>query len=198
MSGRGFVSIVVFVAAAVAARAGADEPSAASPAAAQAKDDKKGKKEPKPASPAPRKVFTEEDLKKYSDDPEGKKAKDSAAQAAPAADPAKPEELIPDPALEHGGRVLWANRASDARDRIAEAEGNIANLENKITGLRNDMAPGREMEPFRLQGLQAEITKAMEELEGARKELATARTAQEELFREARLQGVPVGWLREP
>jgi hypothetical protein len=201
MTRPGSVSGVVLAAAVLLAapRIQADEPkpAAAPPEKAakgdQDKKDDKDKKGAKTASPAPRRVYTEEDLKKYSEDPEGK------ARAKPGTqERAVPEEPMPDSSQEHGGQPLWNNKASAARDRIAEAEGLIATLENRITGLRNDMAPGREMEPFRLQGIQADITKAMEELEAARKELAKARTAYDDLLTEARRLGVPNGWVREP
>jgi hypothetical protein len=187
--------------AAPALRARADEPKAP-PADAkdaqkkdggQAKDaaEKKDKKDKKGAAPG--KVFTEDDLKKYSDDPEGKRKSEPAAESAPPAD-----EPLPDSSMEHGGRQLWANRASDARDRIQDAQGKIDALETRIAALRDDVAPGRVMEPFRLQSIEADIAKAMSELEAARKELAAAKVAQEELEQEARRLGVPAGWLREP
>jgi len=54
------------------------------------------------------------------------------------------------------------------------------------------------MEPFRLQRIEADIAKAMGELEAMNKELAAAREEQEKLFQEAQRKGVPLGWLREP
>jgi hypothetical protein len=173
------------------------------PQAAAAKDDdkdkdkdkgKKAKKAKKPASPAPRKVITDEDLKKYSDDPEGKpRPKTTGAdRAAPADDSAAPVEE------EHGGRQVWADRAESARDRIAQAEIRISVLEARIAQLRTDRGADGAMEPFRLQRIEADIRKAMEELEAANKELAAARAEQDKLFEEARRRGVPLGWLREP
>lgn len=163
--------------------------------AAKDKDKDKDKKAKKPASPAPRKVFTEDDLKKYSDDPEGKPRPKSpnAATAAPADDAsAVPVEE------EYGGRQVWADRAESARDRIAEAQARISVIEARIAQLRTDRGVEGAMEPFRLQRIEADIRKAMDELEAANKELATARAEQEKLFQDARQRGVPLGWLREP
>lgn len=162
-------------------------------AAAKAKD--KDKKAKKPASPAPPKVFTEDDLKKYSDDPEGKPRPKStgADRAAPADDAsAVPVEE------EHGGRQVWKDRAESARDRIAEAETRVSVIEARIAQLRTDRGVEGAMEAFRLQRIEADIAKAASELEAANKELADARAEQEKLFEEARRRGVPLGWLREP
>lgn len=170
----------------------ADGPSAQT-AAAKAKD--KDKKAKKPASPAPPKVFTEDDLKKYSDDPEGKPRPKStgADRAAPADDAsAVPVEE------EHGGRQVWKDRAESARDRIAEAETRVSVIEARIAQLRTDRGVEGAMEAFRLQRIEADIAKAASELEAANKELADARAEQEKLFEEARRRGVPLGWLREP
>jgi predicted nucleic acid-binding Zn-ribbon protein len=54
------------------------------------------------------------------------------------------------------------------------------------------------MDPFRLQTIEAEIAKATAELDEARKELRSAREAQEALREEARRKGVPPGWLDQP
>lgn len=162
-------------------------------AAAKAKD--KDKKAKKPASPAPPKVFTEDDLKKHSDDPEGKPRPKStgADRAAPADDAsAVPVEE------EHGGRQVWKDRAESARDRIAEAETRVSVIEARIAQLRTDRGVEGAMEAFRLQRIEADIAKAASELEAANKELADARAEQEKLFEEARRRGVPLGWLREP
>lgn len=170
----------------------ADGPSAQT-AAAKAKD--KDKKAKKPASPAPPKVFTEDDLEKYSDDPEGKPRPKStgADRAAPADDAsAVPVEE------EHGGRQVWKDRAESARDRIAEAETRVSVIEARIAQLRTDRGVEGAMEAFRLQRIEADIAKAASELEAANKELADARAEQEKLFEEARRRGVPLGWLREP
>lgn len=174
----------------------ADGPSPQTTAAkdkGKAKD--KDKKAKKPASPAPPKVFTEDDLKKYSDDPEGKpRPKTTGADRAAPADDASAVPVEE----EHGGRQVWADRAKSARDRISQAEAVIAGLEAQIAQLRTDRGVDGAMEPFRLQRIEADIRKAMDELEAANKELAAARAEQEKLFQEARQQGVPLGWLREP
>lgn len=170
------------------------------PQASTAKDsdkdkDKKAKKVKKPASPAPRKVITDDDLKKYSDDPEGKpRPKATGADRAAPADEASAAPVEE----EHGGRQAWADRAKAARDRVAETEAGISAIEARIAQLRTDRGVEGAMEPFRLQRIEADIAKAMDELEAAKKELAAARAEQESLFEEARRRGVPLGWLREP
>ena len=176
----------------------ADGPSAKTPPAAEKEKDKdKSRKAKKPASPAPPKVFTDDDLKKYSDDPEGtakkKKTDEPEAAAAPAEEaPAAPQEE------EFGGKQLWMDRAQSARDRIHQAQATVANLEAKIAQLRNDRGVEGAMEPFRLQRIEADIAKALGELEAANKELAQAREQQEKLLQDAQKRGVPMGWLREP
>jgi len=177
----------------------ADGPSAKAPPAAEKEKDKakakdKAAKAKKPASPAP-KVFTDDDLKKYSDDPEGTAKKKTEGEAAPA--PAE-EATQPPQDEEFGGKQVWVDRAEGIRDRINQAQATVANLEAKIAQLRNDRGVEGAMEPFRLQRIEADIAKALGELEAANKELSAAQAAQEKLFQEARQKGVPMGWVREP
>ena len=178
----------------------ADGPSTKPSPAADKEKDKKAKdkaaKAKKPASPAP-KVFTDDDLKKYSDDPEGTAKKKTEGEAAPASAPAEEANETAQDA-EFGGKQVWVDRAEGVRDRINQAQATVANLEAKIAQLRNDRGVEGAMEPFRLQRIEADIAKALGELEAANKELSAAQAAQEKLFQEARQRGVPMGWVREP
>jgi hypothetical protein len=74
----------------------------------------------------------------------------------------------------------------------------VAALETKIAQLRDDVAPGGEMEAFRLQRIEAEKRAAMEELEAAKKELATAREKLDALLLEAKRANIPHAWVNEP
>jgi hypothetical protein len=165
--------------------------------AAQAEKKKRKERKPASPSPAPPKVFTDDDLKKYSEERAGKAGEEGGEQAAgqessESGSPIRPADE------EYGGRQLWADRARQARDKITEAEERVAGLEARITELRTDRGASNAMDPQRLQTIQAEIQKATEELEATRKELQAAREGLEAVVEEARRQGVPAGWVREP
>lgn len=194
MKGPGLVSGALLAAILAAPATRADGPS--SPPAAQKTEGKKDK-EKKGAKPSPaptRKVYTEDDLKRYSEDPDGKARFESTSAEGAPSDVDSPSEA----SQAYGGRQLWASRASEARQAVADAQARVTEIETRITGLRNDMAPGRETEAFRQQALQADIAKAMEDLEAARQDLAKAQKVHEDLLEEARRTGVPAGWVREP
>ena len=167
-----------------------------------AQTDKKKRKERKPASPsptpAPARVFTDDDLKKYSEERASKAGEEGAEQATAGQESSDTSSPIRPADEEFGGRQLWADRARQARDKITEVQERVAGLEARITELRTDRGASNAMDPTRLQTIQAEIQKATEELEAARKELQAARAGLDAVVEEARRQGVPAGWVREP
>ena len=175
-------------------------------AAAAQPQEKKKKAQKKPASPAPvrpsptptptaapARTFTDDDLKKYSEERAGAPAEGSSGTVGTADEPAGEAA---DQA--HGGRQLWATRAREARENVAEAEAEVVALEQRIADLRNDRGAANAMDPFRLQTIQAEIQKATVALEAARGRVSARRTALDAILEDARRQGVPAGWVREP
>ncbi|HVR72196.1 MAG TPA: hypothetical protein VMT87_15235 [Vicinamibacteria bacterium] len=165
---------------------------------AQPPEEKPAEKQEKTDAPPRAKSYTDDDLKKYTEEraanPESESSPGDAA--APADEPNADEPG--EPPAEGEGRQFWADRAKAQRERIAAAEESIVATEEKIAGLRNDRDPTRAMDPFRLQTIEAETRKAAGELEAAKEELAEARAALEAVLQDARKRGVPNGWLREP
>jgi len=131
------------------------------------------------------KVYTNDDLAEAHSAPERPAA--SAAAAAPAQPPA-----TMDPAQR------WRRDAKTRRDAIARAEAKVAAVQARIDALLLDRDPTNVADPNRMQNLEAERVKAMQELDAAKEELAKAQQALEDLEEEARKNGVPPGWLREP
>lgn len=168
--------------------------------AEQPKDKEKqkraGKKPASPApSPKPARVFTDDDLKRYSEE---RAASGEEASAADSAASASAEESTSSGGGDDERRPLWQRRAQEARENVAEAEALVAALEQKITDLRTDRGADNAMDPFRLQTLQAEIQKATAELTAAREQAQSRRAALDALLEDARRQGIPPGWVREP
>jgi hypothetical protein len=175
-------------------------------AAADAQAPAKRKRAPKkPASPtasptpspkaAP--AFTDDDLKKYSEERAGSGGTTSSAGAeSSSGDPGASTASGSDP--ERDRRVTWETRAREARENVAEAKALVAGLEQKIEALRTDRGAANALDPFRLQTLQAEIQKATAELDAARERVRTMQAALDAVVEDARRQGVPAGWVREP
>jgi len=95
-----------------------------------------------------------------------------------------------------GTEDYWRSRASRARAAITDAEANVRQLETRVAGLRNDMSPVGTNDPNRLQTREAELGRAITELEAAQRSVTAAQQALADLEEEARRKGVPPGWLR--
>lgn len=90
----------------------------------------------------------------------------------------------------------WRGIARQRRETVATTEAQVAALDAKIAALRNDMSPVNLGDPNREQTRQAEITRAMAEVEAARATLAVARKAVDDLESDVvRAGGLP-GWVR--
>jgi hypothetical protein len=151
------------------------------------------KKERKPApkaSPAP--SYTNEDLKKHSDRPEGEATGEGATSAPSETTPAYSEGVSETPALVEGE---WRSRAEERRQAIKAAELAVRGLEeeSKALGLRILMST----DTYEILDLRKQQQEMNEQLEQARRSLAEAKQAQDDLETEARRSRVPPGWLRE-
>jgi hypothetical protein len=141
---------------------------------------------------APAKVYTNDDLDAARSAPESQ-----GTVSAPAAATA-PAGTAPAPVATMDPAQRWRRDAKARRDAIARAEAKVAAIQARLDALLVDRDPVNVMDPNRLQTLEAEKAKAMQELETANAELAAARQGLEDLEEEARKNGVPPGWLREP
>ncbi|HSB60303.1 MAG TPA: hypothetical protein VLI67_01195 [Vicinamibacteria bacterium] len=154
------------------------------------REKEKAAREAKPPAP----VFTNEDLEGERDPSD--QAAGSGGETAEAASDAGRESTG---AAQGGGpEAYWRQRADGAREAIAQAERAVAEAEARADRLGRDGDPlSGLLDPNRLQTLEAERARARAAVEAARKSLAAARQALEDLEEEARRQSVPPGWLRE-
>jgi hypothetical protein len=140
----------------------------------------------------PAKVYTNDDLSEAHSGPEKLAAPVSAAPAGSAASAAPAPAPTMDPAQR------WRRDAKARRDAITRGEARVAAIQARLDALLIDRDPTNVGDPNRLQTVEAERAKGMQELETAKAELAKARQDLEDLEEEARKSGVPPGWLREP
>jgi hypothetical protein len=168
--------------------------------AAVPKQQEKAKRKEKKPTPAPAKVFTDDDLKKYAEERAAKAKSEGDDSAQGTADSSQSYASAPEPDAPAQGdnRQVWADKARQARERVAAIETRMATLEARIAELRNDRGAAGAMDPFRLQTIQGEIQKATEEFEASRKERDQAQAALDAVIEDARREGVPAGWVREP
>lgn len=145
---------------------------------------------------APAKVYTNDDLDAARSAPEGKGTVSTPGAPAPSATPPSANAPSPAPTMDPAER--WRRDAKQRRDAITRAEAKAAALQAKIDALMLDRDPVNVTDPNRLQTLEAVKAKAMQDLETAKTELSEARQALEALEEDARKNGVPPGWLREP
>jgi hypothetical protein len=137
----------------------------------------------------PAKVYTNDDLSEAHSAPEKLAAPVSAAPAGSAA---------PTPAPTMDPAQRWRRDAKASRDAISRAEAKVAAVQARLDALLIDRDPTNVGDPSRLQTVEAERAKGIQELETAKAELAKARQDLEDLEEEARKSGIPPGWLREP
>ena len=141
---------------------------------------------------APAKVYTNDDLDAARSAPEGQGNVSTPGTAAAPSGPAPAPAPTMDPAQR------WRRDAKARRDAIARSETKVAAIQARIDSLLLDLNPTNVGDPNRLQNLEAEKAKALSDLEVAKAELAQARQALEDLEEDARKNGIPPGWLREP
>lgn len=139
-------------------------------------------------SKGPTRVYTNEDLLKGASPADKDKPSPSpAAVPSPETGPDSP-----------GNGVAWRARAEAARAAVRGSETHVKQIEERIAMLNADVAPTGFGDPFRLQTLEAQKAQARAELDKAKEALSKAQKALEDLEDEARRQGIPPGWLREP
>ena len=185
-------------------------------------------KQTKPSEPAkPAKVYTNDDLDRYHP-PEpapadGKKRSGStsgaAGQSTSNTDTDRPRttnrdqspdeapkttnrDLSPDdpaaraPQTPEQSQAEWRTRIADQRAAVTHAEADVASSEAEVGNLASRIRMSTDTNE--ILRLQAEQEQARNAQEGARQRIQQAKKALEDLLEEARRQGVPPGWLREP
>jgi hypothetical protein len=148
------------------------------------------KPSPRPTDKPSPKVFTDDDLKTYRQEPQS--AEQPPTPEASGGDEGATAGLGPE------DEESWRERASAQRATIQEIEMRVQEVEERLKRLQLDLDPQLDaLHPNRLQALEARKQQAREERDLAQKELAEARAAFEKFEEEARRANVPPGWLRE-
>lgn len=137
------------------------------------------------------KVYTNEDLREQGAEPGASPKPSASASPTPASSPE------PSSAQVGGlGEDQWRATAEARRRAVKNAEAHVAAIQTRLNGLVVD-GPTNVADPFRLQNMEAERAKALQELEDAKAAIEGARKALEDFEDDARRKSVPPGWLRE-
>lgn len=139
---------------------------------------------------APKKVYTNDDLKPAPPPSPGSittpappEAKDAAAQKDAAK---KPEE--------EKGEEYWRGRISQAREELRRNEMFRDALQTRINSLTNDFSARDD--PYQRAQLADDRQKAVAEMARVTQEIDTLKKQIADIEEEARQAGVPPGWLR--
>ena len=154
------------------------------------------------ANPTPKKVYTDDDLKKIAVGP-------AAEQSAPAAAPAQTDASTaegkagdakdakdaksnePDPKK---SEAVWRDRMNTARDTLRRNEMFRDALQSRINGLTADFTSRDD--PYQRALVADDRQKALAELEQVKKDIETSKKAIGDIEEEARRANVPPGWIR--
>jgi len=140
---------------------------------------------------APAKVYTNDDLDAARSAPESQGTVSTPATSAPSG-------AAPAPAPTMDPAQRWRRDGKQRRDAVTRSEAKVAAIQARVDALLLDRDPVNVMDPNRLQTLEAVKARALQDLETAKAELSQARQALEDLEEDARKNGIPPGWLREP
>ena len=140
---------------------------------------------------APAKVYTNKDLPK-SAAPQTPPAAPAAATATKPAeqkpeDPNKPKEEVKDEAW-------WKARITTARTELQRNEMALEAFQTRVNSLTNDFAARDD--PYQRAQIAVERTKTLNELERVKAEIVRVKQQIADIEEEARVAGVPPGWLR--
>lgn len=164
----------------------------------------KKEEERRKAVKGPAKVYTNDDLKKYPSAPSpGKPAPDAAAPAPvpapgeqPPAGEAKPPAESPKPAAqdEQKDEAYWKGLITAARTKLERDQSYLDALQSRVNALTNDFYARDD--PAQRAQLWTQRTKALNEMERLKTEIADGTKNIAKIQDDARRAGVPPGWLR--
>jgi hypothetical protein len=162
---------------------------------------KKTEEARKKTAKAPTKVYTNDDLKKYAPPPPADAA---GAAAAPSGEqPAQGEQpkaaadqfkQQPAPPEEQKDEAYWKNLITTARAKLERDQSYFEALQTRINSLSNDFYARDD--PAQRDAIWKQRTKALEDLEQLKKDIADDNKAIAKIQEDARREGVPPGWLR--
>jgi hypothetical protein len=143
---------------------------------------------------APKKVYTNDDLKPAPPPspgaittPAAPEAKDASKDAAAQKEAAKKPE-------EEKGEEYWRARMSQARESLRRNEMFREALQTRINSLTNDFSARDD--PYQRAQLADDRQKAVAEMARVTQEIETLKKQIADIEEEARQAGVPPGWLR--
>ena len=140
----------------------------------------------------PAKVFTKDDLPASAVIPPGAAA---PAAAAPAAAPAVPGDPKTDaPEDEKKGEEWWRQRMAQVREELRRNELFADALQSRMNALAADMSSRDD--PAQRQALGEERQKAVQEFARVQASIEASKKQLAGIEEEARLAGVPPGWVR--
>jgi hypothetical protein len=120
---------------------------------------------------------------------------EAKTEAPPATQNAKPSASEP---TDYFGRTesFWKQAFADARQKVKDLENESNVIILKLNDLQNRFY--RESDGFRQQAIQREIQKTFYEQDVNKQNLEKAKSALDDLEREARRSGALPGWVKEP
>jgi hypothetical protein len=152
------------------------------------------------AMPPAGKVYTNKDVPKAPEKPEGAAEADAPAAPPPAAaaDAAAPSGAAPAPpaaaAPAESPEAVWRKRMADAREALRRSELFAEALQTRINSLSRDYLSRDD--PAQRTRLARERKEAIEELARVKQDVERARKQIADVEEDARKAGVPPGWLR--
>lgn len=144
----------------------------------------------------PAKVYTNDDLKKYPT-PAPSPAQPAPDAAAPAPVPApddKPEQPKPAGQEEPKDEAYWRGLITAARTKLERDESYLEALQSRVNALTNDFYARDD--PAQRAVIWTQRTKALDEMERLKTEIAEGTKNIAKIQEDARRAGVPPGWLR--
>lgn len=173
-------------------------PASAQSLAEIAKKEQARRKAIEGAKTAPKKVYTNDDLKPpvtparpagdapAAAPPAGTPAEGSADQPA-AADQAKPPQ-------DDKGEEYWRARISQAREELRRNEMFLDALQSRVNALSTDFV--NRDDPYQRAQIADDRQKALAEMDRVKQDIDTVKKQIADIEEEARQAGVPPGWLR--
>lgn len=142
---------------------------------------------------APAKVYTNKDLPKAAIIPP---TPGTLPPAAPTADQKSPDAQKPEQKSDEDVKdeSWWRKRVTAARDQLQRAELAAEAFQSRVNALTTDFAARDD--PYQRAQISIDRQKALNEMERVKAEIARLKQQITDIEEEARVAGVPPGWLR--
>jgi hypothetical protein len=173
-------------------------PASAQSLAEIAKKEQARRKAIEGAKAAPKKVYTNDDLKPPATP--ARPAGDTPAAAPPAGTPAEgsgDQQAAADqakPPQDEKGEEYWRARISQAREELRRNEMFLDALQSRVNALSTDFV--NRDDPYQRAQIADDRQKALAEMDRVKQDIETVKKQIADIEEEARQAGVPPGWLR--